>query len=124
MWTSSELTISVICVSVPSMRPLWQRIRGVSSTDDQYKVGATSRSHTYGAHKLGTGADTKYSRQDEELGSDNFPMQIMQHKTEISGQSGRTDANWQDADDNSDKSILGAGIIRKQEVSVTYDVAK
>lgn len=48
-------------------------------------------------------------------------MQNLQHQTQISGQGGTT---WQEADDNSDKSILGAGIMRKQEVSVTFGVAK
>lgn len=35
MWTSSEITLTMICVSVPVLRPLWKRvsIHGLSSSD-------------------------------------------------------------------------------------------
>lgn len=131
MWTSSEQTITIICVCVPSLRPLWQRLGGGSSSGPSgeryakgYGTGLGSRS--FGAQKLGSvNNDATYNssrRRDEELGDESFSMQTMQpaHQIEISGDT----PAWVASDRKSDESILGAGILRKQEVSVTYTPAQ
>ncbi|ROV99459.1 hypothetical protein VMCG_06365 [Cytospora schulzeri] len=118
MWTSSELCITIVCVSIPSLRPLWQRFKGGSSTDPYY-----NDSHSRGGFgtKLHTNPD--HPNTGQETGSSAYPLENM-NNVEING--GRDVAglrtSWHEADDTSDKSILGKsdGIVRKQEVSVEY----
>lgn len=118
MWTSSELCITIICVSIPSLRPLWQRFTGGSSTDQYYN---NSRSRGGFGTKLHTNPDNRST--DQEVGAGAYPLESM-NNVEING--GRDDTKvhttWNDADDMSDKAILGKGdgIVRKQEISVEY----
>lgn len=119
MWTSSELCITIICVSIPSLRPLWQRFTGGSSTDQYYNNNSRSRGG-FGT-KLHTNPDNRST--DQEAGAGAYPLESM-NNVEING--GRDDTKfhttWNDADDMSDKAILGKGdgIVRKQEISVEY----
>lgn len=116
MWTSSELCITIICVSIPSLRPLWQRLTGGSSTDQYYH---NSRSRGGFGTKLSTGPDIP--SRSHEVAAGAYPLGNME--AEVSG--GRDTALrtiWHEADDQSDKSILGNtdGIVRKQEITVEY----
>lgn len=37
IWTNSEMTITIMCASIPVIRPLWTKILGGSITDRYYK---------------------------------------------------------------------------------------
>lgn len=119
MWTSSELCITIICVSIPSLRPLWQRFRGGNSSTDQYYNN--SRSHGGFGTKLHTNPDNRSA--DQEAGANAYPLESMNNVEINGGRDGtRVHTSWNEADDMSDKAILdnGDGILRKQEVSVEY----
>ncbi|KAL4874554.1 hypothetical protein BJY04DRAFT_225864 [Aspergillus karnatakaensis] len=48
IWTNSELTTTIICVSVPALRPLYRSIRGLSSSKDASSNYNNGRSRSYG----------------------------------------------------------------------------
>ncbi|KKY22004.1 hypothetical protein UCDDS831_g03840 [Diplodia seriata] len=115
-WTFSELTLTIICVTMPALRPLWKRVTGQSSSGygnyykhSQSKGGFASASRTeHGAINLDymPGASKKATD----------PT----YTSQVGKASVHTDAD-------SDRSILGngkgshEGIQRVQEVNVTYD---
>ncbi|KAF4301656.1 hypothetical protein GTA08_BOTSDO09042 [Botryosphaeria dothidea] len=113
-WTFSELTLTIVCVTLPALRPLWKRVTGQSSSGygnyykhSQSKGGFPSRAEQ-GAINLDymPGAAKKASD----------PM--------YTTQAGKASVH---SDGNSDRSILGdqkgnpESIQRVQEVTVTYD---
>lgn len=113
-WTFSELTLTIVCVTLPALRPLWKRVTGQSSSGygnyykhSQSKGGFPSRAEQ-GAINLDymPGAAKKASD----------PM--------YTTQAGKASVH---SDGNSDRSILGGqkgnqeSIQRVQEVTVTYD---
>lgn len=116
MWTSSELCTTIICVSIPSFRPLWQRFVSGSASDQYY---GNSRGHHYGS-KLHTNPDVTSSRQ--EAGASDYPLENVRNVEINAGREGPMRTSWHETDDQSDKSILGKsdGIVRKQEISVEY----
>jgi hypothetical protein len=110
----SELTLTIICVSVPALRPLYNKVTGGSSTGGPY--------HQQSSTKVGTGT-----------GTGNYKMKHMttsktganQYDCEI----GTGDRN---ADNDSDTFILHdadketgsaktRGITKSNEVTVTYE---
>lgn len=113
-WTFSELTLTIVCVTLPALRPLWKRVTGQSSSgygnyhkQSQSKSGFASRSEN-GAINL-----------DYMPGASKKPMDPT-YTSQVGKASLHTDAD-------SDRSILGNGkgsneaIQRVQEVTVTYD---
>ncbi|KAL3474274.1 hypothetical protein BJX99DRAFT_271806 [Aspergillus californicus] len=51
MWTNSELTTTIICVSVPALRPLYRSLRGLNSSKDASNynnIGGSSYGKTSG----------------------------------------------------------------------------
>lgn len=118
MWTSTELCITIVCVSIPSLRPLWQRFTGGSSTDQYYGNGQSQGRY---ASKLHTNPDN--SEHQQEVGASDYPLENMRNVKIDGGREGPLRTSWHE-DDQSDKSILGKsdGIVRKQEISVEYTV--
>ncbi|KAF4541029.1 hypothetical protein BFW01_g3299 [Lasiodiplodia theobromae] len=113
-WTFSELTLTIVCVTLPALRPLWKRVTGQSSSgygnyhkQSQSKSGFASRSEN-GAINL-----------DYMPGAAKKPMDPT-----YTSQAGKASLH---TDADSDRSILGNGkgsneaIQRVQEVTVTYD---
>ncbi|KAG4033231.1 hypothetical protein MFRU_005g02440 [Monilinia fructicola] len=110
MWTMSELTATIICVSIPALRPLYNRLTGGSSTGGPYqnygydnnKSGATSGGE-YGMKPMNRGNKDQYGVEVTQGGADN--------------------------DTDSDTCILSelpqsptkGGIRRHHEVTVTYE---
>ncbi|KAL4953577.1 hypothetical protein BDW69DRAFT_184368 [Aspergillus filifer] len=66
IWTNSELTTTIVCVSVPALRPLYRSIRGLTSSKDASNYnnpgsygkisGNRSRQPSYGMDTLVTSA--------------------------------------------------------------------
>ncbi|TVY43173.1 hypothetical protein LOCC1_G003191 [Lachnellula occidentalis] len=114
MWTMSELTLTIICVSIPALRPLYNRVTGGSSSGGG---GAGPYYQQSDTTKLGTGTGT---------GTGNFKMSSIgkddtkQYDIEIG-----TGHN-KDVDNSSDDFILHdtnklEGIQRHTEITTTYD---
>lgn len=102
LWTSTELTLTIVCVSISCLRPLWSRIRGNSSGGYHEHPGPNSQNGTsYGLKHL--------------------PSESHIYTKEVS----RGDGN-DDADTESSKGILtqGPAIHRVQEFTVAYEDAK
>ena len=105
MWTSSEITLTMICVSVPALRPLWKRVstHGFSSSDG-YQQYQEERA------KDGVNIDL------ENLHASG----VRKHSTE------RTLSSGKGEDYGSDASILEhgngrmGGIRRKQDIELIY----
>lgn len=118
MWTSSELCITIICVCIPSLRPLWQRFRGGSSTDQYYNQ---SISHGSGFEKKHS-TNPDVSSRNTEAGVSAYPLENIHNVKINAGREVILPSNWQEPDDKSDKIILGKsdGIVKKQEISVEY----
>lgn len=49
IWTNSEITLTIICVSIPPLRPLYRSIRGDNSSNDASQYNHIS---PYSAQKL------------------------------------------------------------------------
>ncbi|OTB02628.1 hypothetical protein M426DRAFT_322547 [Hypoxylon sp. CI-4A] len=114
MWTSSELTTTVVCVSVPILRPLWGRFLGTNVSNQYYK-------HSEGSNNLVTIGRMGRSkpRMDTELGLVTIGQVDVNdnHNTTIG-------ANRPHSNSDSDKSILHGdhgGIKKTQEFTVQYE---
>ncbi|KAL4928050.1 uncharacterized protein BDV17DRAFT_298785 [Aspergillus undulatus] len=65
IWTNSELTTTIVCVSVPALRPLYRSIRGLSSSKDASSYnnpgtyGKISRQPSYGMDTLVTASQAR-----------------------------------------------------------------
>ncbi|KAI2607900.1 hypothetical protein GGR54DRAFT_395521 [Hypoxylon sp. NC1633] len=110
MWTSSELTITIICVSIPVLRPLWTRIVGESITDRYHK-------HSEGSSGILTiGRIRKVRKTDTELALDTIPRpDVKDVKTTTIGASRRH------SDTGSERSILGPNIQKTREFTIAYE---
>ncbi|RYP74415.1 hypothetical protein DL770_007613 [Monosporascus sp. CRB-9-2] len=105
VWTATEITVTLICVSAPSFRPLWNSWRGHSISSagsvpylEQRNAEAHSRGgQSYHMNSLRAGTQTKCANS--------------------------TLMTRDNADANSDKDILGEGdaITCTTEVSVVYE---
>ncbi|KAI9640389.1 hypothetical protein NHQ30_011134 [Ciborinia camelliae] len=113
MWTMSELAITIICVSIPALRPLYNRFTGGSSTGGLYH-----QNYGYKNHKTGATAGEEYGLKSRNRGN--------KHATDFDLEATRAGP---DNDTDSDTCILSSspenpkngGIRRHQEVTVTYE---
>ncbi|KAK7702059.1 hypothetical protein SLS64_009920 [Diaporthe eres] len=144
MYTSSELMVTVICISVPTLRPLWQKALNMQSSAYKYGTGdhfdgsrygrGTSKKQTlrsfddgpdgatFGMDNLGTNNGTKGKGM----------MNVTTNVTAFSPTpSGAKDTDHS-SDNDSDKEILrdvqqhqayGDGITRTRQVTITYGSA-
>ncbi|KAI1407383.1 hypothetical protein F5Y13DRAFT_183430 [Hypoxylon sp. FL1857] len=117
MWTSSELTITIICVSIPVLRPLWIGLfGGIMSSDRYYK-------HSDGSNGIITiGRLRKAKKTDTELGLDTIPRPDVKdtHTTAI----GTVRRNSETG--SSERSILrdSQTIQKVQEFTIAYENGK
>ncbi|KAI0128641.1 hypothetical protein BJ170DRAFT_693472 [Xylariales sp. AK1849] len=121
MYTSSELTLTLICVSLPIFRPLIKRL---ASSD-------LSSNRTYAKQSTGADADVGTSsrfRSSKNRSKSRPDLEYAMGNVTIAG-AGNTKAGDEDGldtiwkDNDSDRSILpkGQGITRKQEFAVSYN---
>ncbi|KKA16263.1 hypothetical protein T310_10149, partial [Rasamsonia emersonii CBS 393.64] len=121
MWTNSEMTVTIICVSIPALRPLYKHLTGQSSGADGGNSGGYHYSYTKRSVKL-TGRDGG----DEEDPTYNYSMNPMGASKTVIKHTPKNDDH--DNDNSSDgRSILresranNTTIYQTQEVTVTYD---
>ncbi|KAF4609614.1 hypothetical protein G7Y89_g15841 [Cudoniella acicularis] len=104
IWTSTEVTMTIVCVCISALRPLWTHLRGGSSSGGyQEHTGPRSKRGTsYGLQNLPSETRCTYTR-------------------EVSH-----DRGMDDADTESSKGIVthGAAIHRVQQFNVTYEDAQ
>ncbi|KAI0847250.1 hypothetical protein F5Y00DRAFT_242092 [Daldinia vernicosa] len=112
MWTSSELTITLICVCVPVLRPIWVRMLGGSTSERYYK-------QSEGSHNLVTIGRARNTRPtDTEIGLGTIRPDVKNANVTTIGASGRS------SDDGSERAILRdnqTSIQRTREVTVAYE---
>ncbi|KAI1377155.1 hypothetical protein F4677DRAFT_417532 [Hypoxylon crocopeplum] len=112
MWTSSELTITIICVSIPVLRPLWNKLVGGSVTDRYIK-------HSEGSSGILTiGRIRKPIKVDTELGLDTIPRpDVRDTNTTTIG------ATRPHSDTGSERSILrdNQAIQKTREFTLAYE---
>jgi hypothetical protein len=97
VWTTTEITVTIVCVSVPTLRPLWKKWRGYDSSSAGY----------------GSYAEQRYA-EDSSTNNRSYHLKVFacRHAEERD-----------DVDGNSDKNILGEGntITCATEVCVAYE---
>ncbi|TVY88169.1 hypothetical protein LAWI1_G005805 [Lachnellula willkommii] len=113
LWSSTELMVTILTATIPTLRPLYNDIRGRSTRS--YGDEDPNRMRTRSYHLNNIGVDRKTDKETDS----NRKLALEPHndysKTMVSG--GRPD-------DGSDKSILAQGensIIRTNVVRVDYD---
>ncbi|OTA83720.1 hypothetical protein M434DRAFT_16599 [Hypoxylon sp. CO27-5] len=116
MWTSSELTITIICVSIPVLRPLWIGLfGGIKSSDRYYKQNEGSNGI------ITIGRIRKAKKTDTELGLDTIPRpDVKDMQTTAIG------TTRQNSYTGSEQSILrdSQAIQRIQEFTIAYEDGK
>lgn len=114
MWTMSELCATVICVTIPALRPLYNRITGGSSTGGPYQ------NYDYGNHKSGAGAAAgDYNLKSLNRGNKettHYGVEVTRGGTDNDTDSDTCILTPPTADDLKD-----GGIQRHREVTVTYE---
>ncbi|KAI0095972.1 hypothetical protein F4814DRAFT_457562 [Daldinia grandis] len=111
IWTSSELTITLICVSVPVLRPIWVRMLGGTASERYYK-------QSEGSHNLITIGRMRNPRPtDMEIGLGTIRPDVKNANVTTIGASRRN------SDDGSERTILreNQAIQRTREVTVEYE---
>ncbi|KAH9206630.1 hypothetical protein DL95DRAFT_486690, partial [Leptodontidium sp. 2 PMI_412] len=65
IWTATEITLTIVCVCIPSLRPLWVRLRGGSSSGGyQEQTGLRSKSsNSFGLQYLQSKRGCTYTRE-------------------------------------------------------------
>ncbi|KAI0007130.1 hypothetical protein F4779DRAFT_643457 [Xylariaceae sp. FL0662B] len=113
MWTSSELTVTIICVSIPVLRPLWVRVIGGSVSERYYK-----QSEEESGGIITIGRIKKQRKPETDIHLDTIPRPDVKdtHTTSVEGA-------WHQSDTASDQSILqGSQAIHKtREFSLAYE---
>ncbi|KAI1206360.1 uncharacterized protein F4807DRAFT_439794 [Annulohypoxylon truncatum] len=112
MWTNSELTITIICVSAPVLRPLWRRFIGRTNTDQSEEDSDRSNGI------ITIGRLRKARKLDIELALDTIPRpDIKNTRTTAIG------ANRRNSDTGSEQSILrnSKAIQKTKEFTISYE---
>ncbi|KAM3086981.1 hypothetical protein ACMFMG_001091 [Clarireedia jacksonii] len=126
MWTMSELTVTIVCVSIPALRPIYNRLTGGSSTGGPYqnygdqKMNGTQgkdcdskkSNHRNTVHKTANHYDVEIGHEETasaDTDSDTFILHDMHGSSRKSA-----NMDWKDSE-------LSGGIRRQQDVAVTYD---
>lgn len=111
IWTASEVTTTIVCVCIPTLRPLYNRMRGQESSSAGYQQ------HDDSGYKNG---------------SNSYPLGSFPGNRSKVGKNNFSNVEaTQKAKNDSDETILLQGgkesgnnnnnIIRVQEVSITYE---
>ncbi|KAJ4174290.1 hypothetical protein NW754_004705 [Fusarium falciforme] len=113
IWTASEVTTTIVCVTLPALRPLYNKVRGQESSSAGYQQHDDSAYNTGGSFHMSSYAN---KRKDTGLG---YPKGSSNFASAEASRDPTTIKN------DSDETILlqgeGKNIMRVQEVSVSYD---
>lgn len=144
MFTSSELMVTVICISVPTLRPLWQKVLNMQSSAYKYGTGDQFDGSRYGrgTSKKQTLGSVDGGPDGSSFGMTNFGtangvkskgmMNVTTNVTAFSSAPMGAKNTDHGSDNDSDKEILGDehqhqaygdGIRRTRQVTVTYGSA-
>lgn len=124
MFSSTELALTLICVSLPVFRPLFKRL---ASTRSSKRSPFDNPSNQGSSRGLGTvsrvwkGSNHRSKSRENEYGMQSIAEARGAGMADQSDEEGN-DSAWKDS--ASDKSILAEeqeGISRKQEFSVSYE---
>ncbi|KAJ5493721.1 hypothetical protein N7463_009808 [Penicillium fimorum] len=120
MWTMSELTTTIICVTIPALRPLYRSIRGNNSSND---ASYYNNLPPYGKYSGG--------RSGECSAKPTFAMDTITTTTingkDIDAESGASGRNEEHGEDTDTKHILqhpdsrSPGIYQVNEVRISYE---
>ncbi|CAM1510801.1 Fc.00g083140.m01.CDS01 [Cosmosporella sp. VM-42] len=114
VWTASEVTTTIVCVTLPALRPLYNKMRGQESSSAGYRQHDDSAYGTGGSYNLSSFPAKR---------NDVIPYQ-KNNNTFATAESSR-DPN--EIRNDSDETILLQGdkqnIMRVQEVTVSYENA-
>ncbi|KAJ5382274.1 hypothetical protein N7517_000185 [Penicillium concentricum] len=120
IWTMSELTTTIICVSIPALRPLYRSIRGNNSSND------ASYYNNIPPYRKGSGG-----RSGERSAEPTFAMDTITTTTvnakDIDDESGASGRNEDHGEDTDTRHILqhphpqSPGIYQVNEVRVSYE---
>ncbi|KAH8590118.1 hypothetical protein B0O99DRAFT_635667 [Bisporella sp. PMI_857] len=106
LWSSTELMVTILTATIPTLRPLYNQLRGYVTSEDKYGSHKRSRSRGYRLDNIESEASNKITP--ALTPHSNYGTVIVT-------------AN---ADNQSDKSILGrtdAAIVRTDQVTVEYE---
>ncbi|KAM0433446.1 hypothetical protein ACHAPT_004326 [Fusarium lateritium] len=113
IWTASEVTTTIVCVTLPALRPLYNKVRGQESSSAGYQQHDDSAYGAGGSFHMSSYAG---KRKDAGLG---YPKNSSNFASAEASRDPTTIKN------DSDETILlqgdGKNIMRVQEVSVSYD---
>ncbi|TVY55497.1 Satratoxin biosynthesis SC1 cluster protein 4 [Lachnellula cervina] len=109
MWTTSELTLTIICVCIPALRPLYNRVTGGSSSGGQGPSGPYYQQND----TKGTGTGTGTFKMDT-MGKDTSKAYDVEIGT---GHTKNLDSNSDDfIMHNTDKAEGGSSAIRRSQL--------
>ncbi|KAI4864892.1 hypothetical protein F4820DRAFT_313481 [Hypoxylon rubiginosum] len=116
IWTNSEMTITIICASVPVLRPLWVKVLGGSISDRYYKQSDKPSEGSDGIITIGRIRKERKMETDFDLETIPRPDVRNTKTTTIGTFNGFSDAG-------SEHSILrdGQAIQQKREFTIAYE---
>ncbi|XXG99656.1 hypothetical protein Hte_005997 [Hypoxylon texense] len=116
IWTNSEMTITIICASVPVLRPLWTKVLGGSISDRYYKQSDKQSEGSNGIITIGRMRKERKMETDFDLETIPRP-DVRNTKTTTIGTFNGT------SDDGSEHSILreGQAIQHRREFTIAYE---
>jgi hypothetical protein len=125
MYTSTELTLTLVCVSLPIFRPLVRRLSSYYSydrTDTKERSGAGYESQRATLERMRPAKVNPRTASDAEVGLD-FLTAEGARKSSCNDDASNGLSNIWRQDSSSTKSILDKrhGIVRRQEVTISYD---
>ena len=106
MWTMSELTLTIICVCIPTLRPLYKRMRGENESGESREL---ERSGGNAAMKAWYGSESLLQKTVATVNDTDIEGGL---KSTLSA---NTNVQATEAAENRN------GIHRKREVSVSYE---
>ncbi|RSM15730.1 hypothetical protein BHE90_008379 [Fusarium euwallaceae] len=114
IWTASEVTTTIVCVTLPALRPLYNKVRGQESSSAGYQQHDDSAYNTGGSFHM-----SSYANKRKDTGGIGYPKGSSNFASAEASRDPTTIKN------DSDETILlqgeGKNIMRVQEVSVSYD---
>ncbi|KAI1452433.1 hypothetical protein F4805DRAFT_472420 [Annulohypoxylon moriforme] len=112
IWTNSELTITIICVSAPVLRPLWSKLVGRTNTDRSYERSDGS------SGIITIGRMRKARKTDTELALDTIPRPDIKNTRTLA-----IGTNRRNSETGSEQSILrnSQAIQKTKEFTISYE---
>ncbi|KAJ4310435.1 hypothetical protein N0V84_010967 [Fusarium piperis] len=114
IWTASEVTTTIVCVALPALRPLYNKVRGQESSSAGYQQHDDSAYNTGGSFHM-----SSYANKRKDVPGLGYPQSSNNFASAEVSRDPTTIKN------DSDETVLlqgeGKNIVRVQEVSASYD---